>query len=56
MSAFTSYAGANGTSAGAAGSEAMTRNEVIIRAIAKEITWIQAAWICGITGRHTSFS
>jgi hypothetical protein len=32
--------------------KAMTRNEVIVRAIAKEITWIQAAWICGITDRH----
>jgi len=30
----------------------MTRSEVIVRAIAKEITWIQAAWICGITDRH----
>jgi len=32
--------------------KAMTRKEVIVRAIAKEITWIQAAWICGITDRH----
>ena len=32
--------------------KAMTRNEVIVRAIAKKITWIQAAWICGITDRH----
>jgi hypothetical protein len=32
--------------------KAMTRSEVIVRAIAKEITWIQAAWICGITDRH----
>jgi len=30
----------------------MTRKEVIVRAIAREITWIQAAWICGITDRH----
>ena len=32
--------------------KAMTRREVIVRAIAKQITWIQAAWICGITDRH----
>ena len=32
--------------------KAMTRREVIVRAITKEITWIQAAWICGITDRH----
>jgi hypothetical protein len=32
--------------------KAMTRNEVIMRAMAKEITWIQAAWICGITDRQ----
>jgi transposase len=32
--------------------KAMTRREVIVRAIAKQITWIQAAWICGITERH----
>lgn len=32
--------------------KAMTRREVMVRAIAKEITWIQAAWICGITDRH----
>ena len=32
--------------------KAMTRKEVIVRAMAKEITWIQAAWICGITDRH----
>jgi hypothetical protein len=32
--------------------KAMTRKEVIVRAIAKQITWIQAAWICGITDRH----
>lgn len=32
--------------------KAMTRREVIVRAIAKEISWIQAAWICGITERH----
>ena len=30
----------------------MTRREVIVRAIAKQLTWIQAAWICGITDRH----
>ncbi len=30
----------------------MTRREVIMRAIAKEITWIQAAQICGITARQ----
>ena len=30
----------------------MTRNEVIVRAIAGELTWIQAAMICGITARH----
>jgi hypothetical protein len=32
--------------------KAMTRREVMVRAIAKEITWIQAAWICRITDRH----
>ena len=32
--------------------KAMTRREVMVRAIAKESTWIQAAWICGITDRH----
>lgn len=32
--------------------KAMTRKEVIVRAIAKQLTWIQAAWICGITDRH----
>lgn len=32
--------------------KAMTRKEVIVRAIAKEITWMKAAWICGITARH----
>jgi len=32
--------------------KAMTRKEVIVRAIAKELTWIQAAEICGITARH----
>ena len=32
--------------------KAMTRNEVIMRAIAKEITWIQAAHICRISARH----
>jgi hypothetical protein len=31
---------------------AMTRNEVIVRAIAGELTWIQAAQICGTTARH----
>jgi hypothetical protein len=31
---------------------AMTRNEVIVRAIAGELTWIEAAVICGITARH----
>ena len=31
---------------------AMTRNEVIVRAIAGELTWIQAAQICGITARQ----
>jgi transposase len=30
----------------------MTRREVIVRAIAKELTWIQAAEICGITARQ----
>jgi len=30
----------------------MTRKEVIVRAIAKKITWIQAAEICGITARQ----
>ena len=32
--------------------KAMTRKEVIVQAMAKTITWIQAAWICGITDRH----
>ena len=32
--------------------KAMTRREVVVRAIAKDITWIQAAWICGITDRQ----
>lgn len=32
--------------------KAMTRREVIVQAIAKQITWIQAAWICGMTDRH----
>ena len=32
--------------------KAVTRKEVIVRAIAKELTWIQAAEICGITARH----
>jgi transposase len=30
----------------------MMRKEVIVRAIAKELTWIQAADICGITARQ----
>ena len=30
----------------------MTRKEVIVRAIAKELTWIQAADICGTTARQ----
>ena len=30
----------------------MTRNEVIVKAIAGELSWIQAAQICGITARH----
>ena len=30
----------------------MTRKEVMVRAIAKELTWIQAAEICGITARQ----
>jgi helix-turn-helix protein len=30
----------------------MTRKEVVVRAIAKELTWIQAAEICGITARQ----
>src|SRR5512140_2880478 len=32
--------------------KAMTRKEVIVRAMAKEITWITAAWICGISDRQ----
>ena len=32
--------------------KAMTRKEVIVRAIGGELTWIQAAQICGITDRH----
>lgn len=32
--------------------KAMTRREVIIKAIAKQITWQQAADICGMTPRH----
>lgn len=32
--------------------KAMTRNEVIMRAIAKEITWIQAAHICRLSARQ----
>lgn len=32
--------------------KAMTRNEVIVRAIAGKLTWIQAAQICGITDRQ----
>src|SRR5512143_2949475 len=31
---------------------AMTRNEVMVKAIAGELSWIQAAQICGITARH----
>jgi transposase len=31
---------------------AMTRKEVIVRAIAKELSWIQAAQICGVTERQ----
>jgi len=30
----------------------VTRKEVIVRAIAKELTWIQAADVCGITARQ----
>lgn len=30
----------------------MTKHEVIMRAIAKEITWIQAAHICGVSDRQ----
>lgn len=30
----------------------MTRREIIVRAIAQELTWIQAAEICGITPRQ----
>jgi transposase len=32
--------------------KAMTRNEVMMRAIAGKLTWIQAADICGITARQ----
>ena len=32
--------------------KAVTRKEVVVRAIAKELTWIQAAEICGITARQ----
>jgi transposase len=32
--------------------KAMTRQEVVVKAIAGKITWIQAAQICGITARH----
>jgi hypothetical protein len=32
--------------------KAMTRNEVIVRAIAGELKWIRAAEICGITARQ----
>ena len=32
--------------------KAMTRKEVIVRAIAGELTWIEAAQICGITDRQ----
>jgi transposase len=31
---------------------AMTRRDVIVKAITGELTWIQAATICGITARH----
>ncbi len=31
---------------------AMTRKEVIVKAIKGDLTWIQAATICGITARH----
>jgi transposase len=30
----------------------MTRKEIIVRAIAKELSWVQAADICGITARQ----
>jgi hypothetical protein len=33
---------------------AMTRQEVIQKAIEKKITWLQAADICGVTARHMS--
>src|ERR1035437_2845407 len=32
--------------------KAMTRNEVMMRAIAGKLTWIEAADICGITARQ----
>jgi transposase len=32
--------------------KAMTRNEVIVRAMSKQITWIQAALICGVSERQ----
>ena len=32
--------------------KAVTRKEVMVRAITKELTWIQAAEICGITARQ----
>jgi transposase len=32
--------------------KAMTRNEVVVRAIAGDMTWIQAAQICGISDRQ----
>lgn len=32
--------------------KAMTRNEVIVQAIAGQLTWINAARICGISDRH----
>jgi hypothetical protein len=32
--------------------KAMTRREVIMRAIAREITWVQAADICGVSARQ----
>lgn len=36
----------------ARGVKAVRRKEVVVKAIAKEITWIQAADILGITARH----
>jgi hypothetical protein len=32
--------------------KAMTKREVIMRAIAREITWLQAADICGVSARQ----